>query len=206
MKAFRELRGQIEKLERERVSLREEIESLKAEVARVSSSFVQMSRKQICFIIVLGTVLTSVIVSFPPFFIDPLVSGALPLSTLDKEIELVSYLREMQDCENVYVGVHGYDHKCPLCGANDHELTCLRKHDLNCSNIPSEEIQRRIEAGLAIFNRSGLKADWYAFLGMVYEERALRARCLCQLNCDVFQPIFLRIVHLEYHDPLIWRS
>lgn len=165
-----ELLEKTEKLEREKTSLLMEIESLEASI---HACMQKMTRKQISFMIVLGAILTSVIVLVPPFFIDPFVLGRPPLSTLDEETKLVSYLREVQDYENVHVGVHGYDHKCPICGSTDHELACPSDHNPSCSNVPLEEIQRRIESGLAIFNRSGLKADWYAFPGMAYDERAL---------------------------------
>ena len=175
---LKELRGRIEKLRKEKASLLEEIENLKIKVGRIRLKeelrflrWRQMTPKQICSIILIGIILTSVI-ALVCFFIDPLVFGESPLSTLDKETELVSYLRDVQDYENIHVGLHGYDHKCPICGATDHELTCLNDPEHE-RNVPLKEIRDRIEAGLAIFNRSGLKAECYVFPGNAYDERAL---------------------------------
>ena len=160
----KKLRENIVRLKKERMHLLREIKKLKGKAAHL---WKRMTRKQICSMIMLGVVLTSLIVLVPRFFIDPFVAATLPLSTLNQETELVSYLREIQDHKNIYVGLHGYDHKCPSCGAVDHELTCPY------SNIPLEEVQHRIEAGLAIFNQSGLKTDWYGFPGMSYDENVL---------------------------------
>ncbi|MFB0544955.1 MAG: glycosyltransferase, partial [Asgard group archaeon] len=84
------------------------------------------------------------------------------INTLDLMI-----VSQHQRDKKVYIGVHGYDHKCPLCGGTDHELYCV--HD----KIPREEVERRVDEGLKIFAEAGLKADWYGFPGMTYDERCL---------------------------------
>jgi cellulose synthase/poly-beta-1,6-N-acetylglucosamine synthase-like glycosyltransferase len=160
----KKLRKTIALLEGEKQTLLDEMKTLET---KALLGWTHMSRAQICSMLTLGTIVTALVILVPPFFIRPLISTNLPVSTLFDETELVSYLQEVQVYQNVYLAVHGYDHRCPICGSNGHELACPR------GQIPLEEIQRRIEAGLEIFNKSGLEADFYAFPGEDYDERAL---------------------------------
>jgi cellulose synthase/poly-beta-1,6-N-acetylglucosamine synthase-like glycosyltransferase len=115
----------------------------------------------------LGIIMTAIVILVPPFFIVPFVSGNLPLSTLDKQTKLVSYLQEVQVCPSIFLAVHGYDHKCPIDGSTAYEFTCPT------GQVPFEEIKRRIEAGIGIFKNCGLEIDSYAFPGQDYDQRVL---------------------------------
>jgi cellulose synthase/poly-beta-1,6-N-acetylglucosamine synthase-like glycosyltransferase len=158
------LSRKIAKLENEKRTLLEEMKSLET---RAIHGWTRMSRRQICSVALLGIIVTALVILIPPFFIDPLVSENLPLSTLDHQTKLVSYLREIQGYENVYLGVHGYDHKCPIDGSNGYELVCP------VGQIPVEEIRRRIGAGLETFKNCGLEVDCYCFPGEGYDDRVL---------------------------------
>jgi peptidoglycan/xylan/chitin deacetylase (PgdA/CDA1 family) len=125
----------------------------------------KMTRKQICFFLVLGICLT-ILVSCFPVFADRYVVGQLGVNMLYDENELVEFLKAEQG-KGVYIGLHGYNHVCPICGSTTHELSCPN------GTIPLEELERRITEGLQIFEKSGLQADWYAFPGEVYDERCI---------------------------------
>lgn len=154
----------IAKLESEKRTLIEELKRLEL---RAKRGWTSMNRKQIFSVAMLGVIVTALVIVIPPFFIDPFVSKNLPLSTLNHEAKLVSYLREVQNYENVYLGVHGYDHKCPLDGSYQYELACPNRQ------VPLDEVRRRIEAGIAIFKKCGLEIDSYAFPGEYFDARAL---------------------------------
>ena len=154
----------IAKLESEKRALIEEFKRLELKAKR---GWTSMNRKQICSVAMLGVIVTALVIMIPPFFIDPFLSKNLPLSTLDHEAKLVSYLREVQSYQNLYLGVHGYDHKCPLDGSYKYELASPNKQ------VPLEEVRRRIEAGIAIFKKCGLEIDSYAFPGEYFDARAL---------------------------------
>lgn len=143
------------------------LEEKKALEAKALRGWTMMSRRQIFSLVVLGIVLTAFVVSVPSLFMDPLVSRILPPPTLDQETRLVSYLQEVQLYKNVFLAVHGYNHICPVCGSDGHELAC--RH----GQVPIEEIQRRISSGLEIFKNNGLEVDSFAFPGQDYDERAL---------------------------------
>jgi cellulose synthase/poly-beta-1,6-N-acetylglucosamine synthase-like glycosyltransferase len=160
----RKLCKTIVKLESEKRTLLDEKRTLETKALR---GWTHMNPRQTCALVMLGIVMTAMVILVPPFFVDPLVSRSLPLSTLDEQTKLVSYLREVQACQNVFLAVHGYDHKCPIDGSNAYELTCPH------GQIPLEEIKRRIEAGIEIFKKCGLEVDSYAFPGQDYDERAL---------------------------------
>ena len=134
----KKLRKTIALLEGEKQTLLDEMKTLET---KALLGWTHMSRVQICSMLTLGTIVTALVILVPLFFIQPLVSTNLPVSTLFDETGLVSYLREVQAYQNVYLAVHGYDHRCPICGSNGHELACPH------GQIPLNEIQRRIEAG-----------------------------------------------------------
>jgi cellulose synthase/poly-beta-1,6-N-acetylglucosamine synthase-like glycosyltransferase/predicted deacetylase len=126
-----------------------------------------MSRKQVYSIVMLGIIMTAIVILVPPFFVVPFISGNLPLSTLDKQTKLVSYLQEVQVSPNIFLAVHGYDHKCPIDGSTAYEFTCPT------GQVPFEEIERRIKVGIGIFKNCGLEIDSYAFPGQDYNQRVL---------------------------------
>ncbi len=149
----------------EKASLKEKVKSIRDKESLRATYWGQMTKKQLFCIFVAGAILTGLLIV--PFYNHALFTVKASSQTLRDETELVSYLQQAQGHDKVYVGVHGYNHECPICGGNDHELVCPN------GEMPSELIQHRIEKGLEIFNLSGLKADWYAFPGMVYSEEAL---------------------------------
>lgn len=155
------------KLEREKQLLLTEAKSLKAKALQ---GWTRMSRKQVSSLLLLGIVLTALTISFPLLVLNPLVTRIAPLSTLSDEPQFISYLREVQESSYVYLGVHGFTHKCPICGANDHELACPNDPDPNASYM---EIDRRIRAGFEVFNACALRVDWYCFPGEAYDNRAI---------------------------------
>jgi predicted deacetylase len=158
------LRNTIAKLESEKRALLDEKRILET---KAMHGWTCMSRRHVGSIVMLGILMTAAVVFVPAFFIDPFVSRNLPLSALDDQMKLVSYLREVQVCQNVFLAVHGYDHKCPIDGSVAYELTCPS------GQLSFEEIERRIEAGIKIFEKCGLEIDSYAFPGQAYDQRVL---------------------------------
>lgn len=163
-KKTRELRRTIVGLESEKRTL---IGEMKALETKAMHGWTGMSRRQVYSIVMLGIVMTAIVILVPPFFVVPFVSGNLPLSTLDKQTKLVSYLRGVQAYPDIFLAVHGYDHKCPIDGSNAYEFTSPH------GQLSLEEIRRRIEAGIEIFEKCGLDVDSYAFPGEDYDERVL---------------------------------
>ena len=163
-KQTRKLRQTIINLENEKRILLDEMKTLETKATR---GWTGMSRRQVFSIVMLGIIVTALVIFGPPFLVVPFVSGNLPLSTLDKQTKLVSYLREVQSYPNVFLAVHGYDHKCPIDGSNAYELTCPT------GQLSLEEIERRIEAGTGIFKKCDLEIDSYAFPGQEYDQRVL---------------------------------
>jgi len=163
-KQTRKLHQTIVNLENEKRTLLGEMKTLEAKAMR---GWTGMSRRQVYSIVMLGIIMTAIVIFVPPFFIVPFASGNLPLTTLDKQTKLVSYLREVQSYPNIFLAVHGYDHKCPIDGSTGYEFLCPT------GQLSLEEINRRIEAGIDIFEKCGLEIDTYAFPGQYYDQRIL---------------------------------
>jgi len=126
-----------------------------------------MSRKQIAAFILLGILITAA-VGFFPVIADTTVENSVPLTTLDKQTQLVDLLKTAQmSNDNIFLGIHGYDHQCPLDGSTIYELSSPY------GTVPISEIDWRTSAGIEIFNRSGLRIDFYAFPGEVYDQRSI---------------------------------
>lgn len=160
----RKLCKTIVKLESEKKTLLDEKKTLETKAMR---GWTGMSRRQVYSIVMLGIIMTAIVVFVPPFFIAPFASGNLPLTTLDKQTKLVSCLREVQSYPNIFLAVHGYDHKCPIDGSTGYEFTCPT------GQLSLEEISRRIEAGIRIFKKCDVDIDTYAFPGQDYDQRIL---------------------------------
>jgi|SRR5271157_1753645 len=160
----RNLHQTIIKLENEKRTLLGEMKNLEAKAMR---GWTGMSRSQVYSIILLGIIVTATVILVPPFFIVPFASENLPLTTLDRQTKLVSYLQEIQSYSNIFLAVHGYDHKCPIDGSTGYEFTCPT------GELSNEEINERIEAGIEIFKKCGLEIDTYAFPGQDYDQRVL---------------------------------
>ena len=164
---FRETRkvcSKIAVLESEKKSLVQEMKLLENKALR---GWGGMSRRQVFSVLLLGIILTSTVILVPPIFVGPLVAANLPLTTLDKQRALVSYLRQIQVLPDVYLAVHGYDHKCPIDGSTSYEFTSPKGF------LALKEINQRIEAGIAIFKKCGLEVDSYAFPGEDADARVL---------------------------------
>ncbi len=118
--------------------------------------------------LLLGIILT-IFVGLFPLVADTFIKKSITnYTTLDKQKELVSVSSQAQQTGHIYLGIHGYDHICPLDGSTAYELYCPSK-----GSLPYSEAERRIIAGLEIFNRSGLHPDWYAFPGGTYDSQCL---------------------------------
>lgn len=163
-KQTRKLHQTIVDLENEKRTLLGEMKALEARAMR---GWAGMSRRQVYSIVMLGIIVTAIVIFVPPLFIVPFASENLPLTTLDRQTKLVSYLREIQSYPNIFLAVHGYDHKCPIDGSTGYEFTCPT------GELSIEEIKWRIEAGIDIFKNCGLEIDTYAFPGQDYDQRVL---------------------------------
>jgi len=163
-KQARKLHQSIVKLEKEKRTLLGEMKALEA---RAMHGWTGMSRRQVYSVVMLGIIVTAIVIFVPPLFIVPFASENLPLTTLDKQTKLVSYLREIQSYSNIFLAVHGYDHKCPIDGSTGYEFTCPT------GELSIEEINWRINAGIEIFKKCGLEIDTYAFPGQDYDQRVL---------------------------------
>ncbi|MCW4019567.1 MAG: glycosyltransferase [Candidatus Bathyarchaeota archaeon] len=125
-----------------------------------------MTRKQILVFVILGICLTCSI-GFFPVFADDFVKNNLRESTLRTQNRLVAVLKQAQQSGKVYLGVHGYNHICPLDGSTAYELSSPN------GNLSYAEIEKRITAGLKIFDECDLQVDWYAFPGGEFDEQCL---------------------------------
>lgn len=163
-KQTRRLHQTIVDLENEKRTLLGEMKALESRAMR---GWAGMSRRQVYSIVMLGIIATAIVIFVPPLFIVPFASENLPLTTLNKQTKLVSYLREIQSYQNIFLAVHGYDHKCPIDGSTGYEFTCPT------GELSVEEINERIDAGIEIFKKCGLEIDTYAFPGQDYDQRVL---------------------------------
>ena len=102
-----------------------------------------------------------------PLFVDLLILQMVPISTLNKEDALIKYLKGIQGDPKIMIGVHGWLHKCPLCGNTTHEFVCPR------GEIPIEEIERRVDLALNSFRRVGLYTEWWCFPGEAVGPRVI---------------------------------
>jgi cellulose synthase/poly-beta-1,6-N-acetylglucosamine synthase-like glycosyltransferase len=118
------------------------------------------------FFLLSGAVLTAAFVFVPQFY-DPLIMETLPVETIEEDKGLVDYLVSIQNQDNIIVGVHGYIHRCPVCGETTHEYHCP-EHD-----IPIGTVEDTVKKGINIFDDAGLDAPWIAPPGMTYDDKFL---------------------------------
>lgn len=104
-----------------------------------------------------------------PSFIDPIILDILPLQCLKEDDELVQYLRSVQDDDGVFVGLHGWEHKCPITG----EDFCEFYNPNPEVSIPTKILEEKFEKGFSCFKSAGLKMEWFSFPGMEYDNRSL---------------------------------
>jgi len=185
-------------LESEKKSLVQEMRVLENKALR---GWGGMSRRQVLAVVLFGIILTSAVVLVPPMFVgglvNPLVGANLPLKTLDKQTALVSYLRQVQGLPDVYLAVHGYDHKCPIDGSTSYEFTCPT------GQLPISEINRRIESGIAIFMKCGLEVDMYAFPGEDADARVLSVLANYTPTSSIDTKVPLKLINLTASSSLV---
>lgn len=129
-----------------------------------------MSRKQIAVFILIGVAITAGVGLFP-LAADAVAKNYAPTGYLYNEKELIEYLQYAQKLNDTYIGIHGYNHVCPICGKTTHEMAC------DVGVISTEELDWRFSEGIDIFNKSGLIADFYAFPGEAYDNRCISLLC-----------------------------
>lgn len=109
------------------------------------------------------TLLTSML----PGFIQPLITNPVSPQVISKDTQLVQYLLEIQDDEDILLGIHGWEHRCPVCGDWSHEFSCPH------GKIDDSVIEYRITSAIKAFHNSGLKPDFWAFPGSSFDERSI---------------------------------
>ncbi len=118
------------------------------------------------FFLLVGLLITICFIRLPLIY-DPVIVKALPIESIDKDQPLIDYLSSIQNQNNIIIGVHGYLHKCPICGETSHEYHCPK------NEMPIEMLEQRIEKGIDIFKRAGLDASWIVPPGMEYDKKFL---------------------------------
>jgi len=102
---------------------------------------------------------------FIPLALDPAIAKDLPIQHIDEE--LASYLRSIQDQDNIIIGVHGYLHKSPINGDTSCEYYCENQ------NIPFDLVLDRVQKGIGVFKELGLKPEWIVPPGNSYDKKLL---------------------------------
>lgn len=102
-----------------------------------------------------------------PSLVQPFMTNLAPLQTISNGIELVQYLLNIQNDPDILIGIHGWEHRCPICGEGSHEFSCPYE------KIDDSIIEYRITSAIQAFHNSGLTPDFWAFPGGSFDERSI---------------------------------